>query len=69
MIATTPTPPTMRPMDESTSITRKNMPLILFQESSNLSCVTIEKLFSCPGLSPRRERSVATTSSIASCWV
>src|SRR5213595_1038208 len=28
MIATTPTPPTIRPMDESTSITRKNMPLI-----------------------------------------
>src|SRR2546421_2617607 len=69
MMATTPTPPTINAIDESTSITRKNMPVTLFQESSSLSWVTIEKLFSCPGLSPRSERSVATTSSIASCCV
>src|SRR6266702_1282506 len=69
MIATTPTPPTINAMDESTSMTRKNMPVTLFQESSSLSWVTIEKLFSCPGLSPRSERNVATTSSMASCWV
>src|SRR5881394_4055549 len=69
MIATTPTPPTINAMDDSTSITRKNMPVTLFQESSSLSWVTIEKLFSCPGLRPRSERSVATTSSIACCCV
>jgi len=69
MMATTPTPPTISPMDESTSIARKNMPVTWFHESSSLSCVTIEKLFSWPGLSPRSERSVATTSSIACCWV
>ena len=69
MIATTPTPPTIRAIDESTSITRKNIPVTLFQESSSLSCVTMEKLFSWPGLSPRSERSVATTSSIDCCWV
>ena len=66
MMATTPTPPTIRPIDDSTSITKKNIPLTWCQESSSLSCVTIEKVFSCPGLSPRIERSVATTSSIDS---
>ena len=56
-------------MDERTSITRKNIPVTWFQESSSLSCVTIEKLLSCPGLSPRSERNVATTSSIDCCCV
>ena len=69
MMATTPTPPTISPMDESTSITRKNIPVTWFQESSSLSCVTIEKVFSWPGFMPRSERSVATTSSIACCWL
>ncbi len=69
MIATTPTPPTISPMDESTSITRKNIPVTLFQESSSLSCVTMEKLFSWAGLSSRRERSAAITSSMDCCWV
>src|SRR5439155_26898070 len=43
MIATTPTPPTINPTDESTIITRKKTPVTWFQESSNLSCVTIDQ--------------------------
>ena len=67
MMATTPTPPTIKPMLDKTIMARKNIPVTWFQLSSNLSCVTIEKLFSCPGLSPRIARRVATTSSIALC--
>src|SRR5882762_3539766 len=69
MIATTPTPPTINPIADRTSITKKNIPLTWCQESSSLSCVTIEKVFSWPGFSPRIERSVAMTSSIDSCCV
>ena len=36
MIATTPTPPTISPMDDSTSITRKNIPVMLVLSSIGL---------------------------------
>ena len=46
MIAMTPTPPTIRPIDDNTSMTRKNIPVTWFHESSSLSWVTIEKVLS-----------------------
>jgi hypothetical protein len=69
MIATTPTPPTMRPTPDSASMTRKKPCVIWLKESRNRSELTTVKLFSCRGLRPRDARRLAMTSSMASCTV
>ncbi len=69
MIATTPTPPTIRPMEESTSMMRKKAPVMRLKRSRKASCRTSAKLFSSAGLSPRATRMATRTSSIACCCV
>ena len=56
MIATTPTPPTSRPIEARTSMTRKKTFVSFPHTSNSLSCVMMAKLLSAAGRSPRLPR-------------